>query len=404
MKIVFDALLEEAENPEFRPWHTVLHHLALLHENSIYEIETCPAPYPLETLGPGYYFAPAFGHWDLIFALLDSCPVMPEHTLRQLKNMLSFQQSDGFLPGAIFFRSNGEETVIPHWYSGFPPIWPLAADEYDRITGSNVAAKLCLDPLIRQIHWYEQNRVADGFGFYYQDMVEPKSWESGVDESIRCEVVQERGKFPCIDATCHLRLLYDAAARWSAQLGRDAAEFIQKREELDSIVQTHFYAEETGFFHDAFLLERDFKYRTLNGVWALTCGAASPEQAHRVIEESLLNPERFFTEHPLPFVAVNEPFFELKMWRGASWNSLTYMAVLGCLRFGRKDAAVKIAERALHWSQVYYNKTGAVWEFYHPQAKSSPSAMARKRAPWLLPCREYLGHNPLFALARVVCG
>lgn len=399
MNTTFTALFAEAEQPEFKPWRTMLHHLAAMHEAALYENPTSPAPYPLETLGGGYYFNPAFGHWDLIYTLLDSCPAMPEHTLHQLENMLAFQQEDGFMAGAIFFR--GEGVPRPYWYSTFPPVWPLAVDEYTRTAKDDRAVKLCYQPLLKQIKWFENNRKAIDFGFFFKDMIEPKNWESGVDESIRCEVVQERDRFPNIDATALVRLLYDAAARWSAALGLDGSEFARKRDELDSAIQTRFFCDETGFFHDSYLLDRNIKYRALTAVWALTGGAASEEQANRMIDGSLLDPDHFFTEHPLPFVAVDEPYFQLKMWRGGAWNSITWMAVLGCLRYGRKDAALKIAERVLKYSQLQYDRTGAIWEFYHPFGKS-PMEMQRKKAPWLLPCREYLGHNPLFAYARLL--
>ena len=400
MKTTFSALIEEAGKPEFKLWRGVLRHLAMMHEGAMYENPASPAPYPLETLGAGYYFNPAFGHWDLTYTLLDSCPVMPEHTLRQLENMISFQQEDGFMPGAVFFRG---EPPVPTWYSTFPPVWPLAADEYTRCAKDDRAVQLCYQPLLKQIKWFEENRRAKGCGFFFKDMIEPQNWESGVDESVRCEMVQERGKFPDIDATALVRLLYDAAARWSKMLGRDDSLFIRKRDELDQVIRNRFFCDETGFFHDAYLLDRGIKYRALTGIWALTCGAATEEQANRVIDGSLLNPDCFFTEHPLPFIAVNEPYFELKMWRGGAWNSFTWMAVLGCLRYGRRDAALKIAERVLHWANVQYLRTGAVWEFYHPFGKS-PLEMRRKHAPWLLPCREYLGHNPLFCFARLLTG
>ena len=399
----FQPLMEEAQLPEFKTWHNLLHHLVTMHEGAMYQNQNSPAPYPLETLGAGYYFNPAFGHWDLIYTLLDSCPVMPEHTLQQLENMLTFQQEDGFMAGAIFFRSAPPEMPNPDWYSSFPPVWPLAVDEYTKYAKDDKAVKLCYQPLLKQIKWFEKNRKADNYGFFFKDMIEPRNWESGVDESIRCEVVQERGKFPNIDATSLVRLLYDSAARWSEMLGLDNTEFVRKRDELDQALQTHFFCDETGFFHDAYLLDRNIKYRALTAVWALTCGAATEEQANRMIDGSLLNPEYFFTAHPLPFVAINEPYFKLKMWRGGSWNSLTWMAVLGCLRYNRRDAALKIAERVLKYSQINYYRTGAIWEFYHPYGEA-PLEMARKHAPWLLPCREYLGHNPLFAYARLLAG
>ena len=154
MVLSFMPLLEEAEKPEYSRWHPLLHHLALLHESSMYTHPSSPAPYPLETLGPGYYFNPAFSHWDLTHSLLDSCPVMPEHTLRQLENMLCFQREDGSLAGAIFFRG---DPPVPRNYSNFPAIWPLAVDEYTRCTGSDRAVKMAIEPLLKQIPIWKEN-------------------------------------------------------------------------------------------------------------------------------------------------------------------------------------------------------------------------------------------------------
>ncbi|MBR2373881.1 MAG: hypothetical protein IKA87_06585 [Lentisphaeria bacterium] len=401
MSITFAPLLAEAEQPEFAPWRNLLRALALLHESSLYRVPGCKAPYPLETLGPGYYFSPAFSHWDLIYCLLDFCPVMPEHTLQQLENMLFFQQPDGSLPGAIFFRNGPLESPEPYWYSTFPAVWPMAADEYTRVTGTNKAIELCYEPLCRQISWYEANRKADGFGFFYTDTLEPKTWESGVDESPRCELFQERGKFPCCDATSHLWLLYDAAARWGTALGKGDKGYAAKRDELGVLLREKFFSDETGFFHDAYLLEHGIKFRTLNALWPFVFGIASKEQADRIIDGSLLDPSRFFTEHPLPYVAVDEPCFELRMWRGGAFTSATLMILLGCLKYGRQDAAVKIAERVMHYGEIYAKRTMAIWEFYHPFGQS-PRSMGRKSSPWLMPCSQYVGHNPFFAVARIL--
>ena len=39
------ALAAEAEQPEFKPWRTMLRHLAAMHEAALYENPTSPAPY-----------------------------------------------------------------------------------------------------------------------------------------------------------------------------------------------------------------------------------------------------------------------------------------------------------------------------------------------------------------------
>ena len=82
-------------------------------------------------------------------------------------------------------------------------------------------------------------------------------------------------------------------------------------------------------------------------IWPLVSGAASPEQSNRYINSYLLNPDVFFTAHLLATVGRHDPKFELRMWRGPAWNSMTYWSARGCLNYGRRDAARRILERAL---------------------------------------------------------
>jgi hypothetical protein len=61
-------------------------------------------------------------------------------------------------------------------------------------------------------------------------------------------------------------------------------------------------------------------------MWPMVVGAAAPGQAASVIDQNLLSADRFFTEHPISSVAVSDPRFELRCWRGPAWNSMTYWA------------------------------------------------------------------------------
>jgi putative isomerase len=136
-------------------------------------------------------------------------------------------------------------------------------------------------------------------------------------------------------------------------------------------------------------------------MWPFVVGAATAEQARRVIDENLLNPRRFFSTHPVSTVGVEDPLFELRMWRGPTWNSMTYWAARGCIHYGRMDAARLLVEKALDASAAQFARTGTVWEFYHPLC-GNPETMQRKpQTPFNAPCRDYLGHNPLIAMARL---
>jgi hypothetical protein len=67
---------------------------------------------------------------------------------------------------------------------------------------------------------------------------------------------------------------------------------------------------------------------------ATAAGAPKMPIAKRVIE-NLLNPRKFLTAHPPSSVAACDPKFELRMWRGPSWNSMAFRATRGCMRYGR---------------------------------------------------------------------
>jgi len=135
------------------------------------------------------------------------------------------------------------------------------------------------------------------------------------------------------------------------------------------------------------------------GMWPLVVGAAAPEQAKSVIEENLLNPARFFCEHPITTVGVEDPRFELRMWRGPAWNSMTYWAARGCVHYGAFEAARTLLEKALDDSAEQFERTGTIWEFYHPRGGKPEDIRRKPSTPFNSPSRDYLGHNPLLAMA-----
>ena len=71
------------------------------------------------------------------------------------------------------------------------------------------------------------------------------------------------------------------------------------------------------------------------------------------------------------------------------------------MAYDRPDAARRLLARALDASAAQFARTGTVWEFYHPHG-GEPEALTRKpQTPYNQPCRDYLGHNPLIAMARL---
>lgn len=374
-------------------WKDMLYYVADLRLRSIHPAMP-PFPQPWENIGTGYCYGPAFGHWDIVHAILDALPLNPEHARQQIENNFAAQHEDGFLPGSIWLR-DGEMT----WNKevGHPPVWPFAVQAYCDVCSADILP-LAYATLIRQIGWFERNRKAEGKGFFYTDIL-TQQWESGVDEGIRF-LDTRLGRFACVDATSHVFAMYRYAQKWGEELGKNASEYKEKADALQRFIQDVLFVKETSFFHDIWAVkEPELRCFAFEGMWPLVVGAATPEQAHAVIEENLLNPQRFFTAHPLATVSVDDPRFELRMWRGPAWNSMTYWAARGCMNYGAFSSAKVLLERALDDSAKQFERTGTIWEFYHPHGGNPEDLQRKPHTEFNAPCRDYLGHNPLLAMA-----
>ncbi|HEY3329868.1 MAG TPA: trehalase family glycosidase [Capsulimonadaceae bacterium] len=377
-------------------WAAMLTYVARLHRQSVLA-PTPPFTRSWEEIGPGYQASPAFGHWDIVHQIIDVLPHSPAHALAQIRNNLDMQQRDGFLPGAVWMRYEAPSWSLSQTH---PPVWPVAVDEYVRASGDVDILGIALPVASRQIAWFEQKRKAEGEGYYYSDIL-THEWESGVDEGIRFIGIH-RGPKTCVDATSHVALLYRTAAEWSERIGTDSSRYRDRLSQIERYVQTNLFDSETGFFHDSWAVGTP-AVRTMayEGIWPLVAGIATPEQAMRVIDENLLSEKRFLAPHPITTVARDDPHFELRMWRGPAWNSMTYWAARGCAEYKRWDAVRLLLERALDASAKQFELTGTIWEFYDPFGGDPRKLLRKPGTEQTMPCRDYLGHNPLIAMARL---
>jgi len=164
-------------------------------------------------------------------------------------------------------------------------------------------------------------------------------------------------------------------------------------------VRRELFDTKTGFFHDAWsICQSGRRTMAFEGIWPVVVGLADDAQAARVLDH-LADPDEFLTTHPITTVAANDPAFELRMWRGPAWNSMTYWAATAARRYGRSELARTLLERALDDTAVQFDRTGTVWEFYHPLG-GRPEDVKRKPNRDF-PSRDYVGHNPLIAMATM---
>ena len=400
--IEWGRLSAEAETLGKPEWRPMLTYLADLHRRSTRPAGP-PFPYPWVELGPGYH-ARAFGHWDIVHATLDLVPTLPQHAERQILNNLANQEADGLVPGVIWVERPNRPDEGPGWSTkaGHPPLWPIAVEDLSRHLGSDDVIASAYGPLARQIAWFEQNRRGEPQGFYYSRT----AWESGLDDDLRQPhaIAQDGTHWAFLDATSHVYSLYIRASEWATRLLRpgEASGYLHKAGELQAFVREDLWDPEAGFFYDIWSFEDPARrVESLVAIWPLVVGIATTEQADRVIDEHLLNPDRFFGAHPIATIAMDSPGYQRLTWRGPTWNSMSYWAARGCVRYGRKDAALQILEKALDSTARQFERTGTIWEFYDPRG-GPPEELEREVTPPAgTPKREYLGHNPLLAMARL---
>lgn len=395
--------------PAVKPaWVAAMRYVTELRRRSIFPAEP-PMPYDWLDIGPGYVVGPAFGHIDLVHQILDFVPDDPELARRQLLNQLALQRPDGSF-AFLYLRDNPARFWQPHdlpadrrlgGHSTFPPLWPVAVEACVSSRPDEELLTTAYDAVVRMLEWFDTQRRSPDGGYFYNEVFDPGNGDSGMDHSIRF-LKREPKAESCVDACSHVYWCFGFAAAWGKRLGHDTSRFEAARDRLGRHIRERLFCEETGWFHDAWAI-RDTGLRHLNyeGMWPLVCGAASPAQGAVALNRNLLNPERFLTPHPIATVAVSDPVFELRMWRGPAWNCMTMWAAEACLRYGRADGARTMLERALDRTAAEFERTGTVFEFYHPLGGHAETVVRKPGRAQVGPCRDYLGHNPLSAMARI---
>ncbi len=414
-------------------WRPMLRYDVELHIADTHPAEK-PFAFPWEDTGRGYGYGPGTAHWDLMHEAIDTLQGAPEHAREQILNEVRLQLPSGFLPGLYWMRqdrpkgqtvgaaglpsgvpADGGEKFSPT--QGNPPLWVVAADDYMERTGDRSLAPEFLEHVTRQIGWFERERRAVPDGFFYLDITEGK-WESGVDEGVRFDGTgpgHKPASTACIDATSHVYQMYVYAAKWARMTGKDPGVWERKAARLREFIQRKLWSERDGFFYDSWVLERapDGNRRTwkgtvapgrahsFEGMWPVVVGAATPEQARRVIGEWLMRPDRFFTPHPIATVAKDDPKFSDRMWRGPVWNSMTYWAARGMERYGDRADAHKLLEPALDDTAKQFDRTGTLWEFYDPFGGPPEKLKRKPQTARNMPFRDYMGHNPMLAMAEL---
>ncbi len=340
---------------------------------------------------PFAYTCPAAGHypwqwyWDSCFAAIARRRINRERSRQELESLLAAQRPDGFIGHTIFwntpltgvrrFTYNVAGPDSSMTASIQPPLlawaWSLAVG--DPREEPRIAA---------QHRWLEDNRELDGDGLLW--IVQPD--ESGLDASPQFDAIwgvraHSRPGFPAL-IRANRRHGFDARAIQAAggpvvcevatnvfySLSRSALGL----ESLTPALVDRCWDERRGLFLPVW---RGANTRSGADGWAerrggpATWAALSPLAlddlpeaiGRRLVEEHLLDPQRFWLAAGPPSVAADEPAFAAResafvhrYWRGPMWMNSAWLLWRGLVRH---DLAARVARSVA---------TSGLREYYQP--------------------------------------
>lgn len=275
-------------------------------------------------------------------------------------------------------RAITDDGMVPNFTSGTmtsydrsePPVGGLMVLELYQTYGDAWLLEEVFADLLRWNRWWAATRDHDGLLCWGSTPYEPRTgsnWEmTGVNERLGGSLESGLDNSPMYDdipfnserhqlelADVGLTSLYiadcDALAEMAAALGEATAEKeLQDRAEHYRQALQQLWCEETGLFLNRRTDTGEFEHRlSPTHFYPLVAGAASREQAQRMIAEHFYNPAEFWGEWVLPSIARNDPAYpDNSYWRGRIWAPMNFLVYLGLRRYGFDEACRQLADKS----------------------------------------------------------
>lgn len=322
-------------------------------------------PFGYTAPSPSHY--PWQWYWDSCFTGIVWRRFDRERSLTELRSLLNGMSEDGFIGHTIFWKGHVDlrRRFFYNVASGDarntstiqPPLLAWAW----RILGEDPAD----EPRIATHHrWLERNRDLEGDGLLW--IVQPD--ESGLDSSPKFDPVWGR--------RAHAHFGFALLIRRNRKLDWDARRILADGGPVVCEVDTNVlwglarlaagepsitpalvercWDERRGLFFDHVLPGGK---RPPVSTWASLAPLALPdlpeEIGRRMVDEHLLDPERYWTPVPPPSVSLQEPSFEprkwqygwaRRYWRGPTWVNSAWLLWMGMLRLGYHEQAEQMAK------------------------------------------------------------
>merc|ERR1712039_460619 len=134
--------------------------------------------------------------------------------------------------------------------------------------------------------------------------------------------------------------------------------------------------EKAGFYYDMYYNGTLNPIKSVAGFYPLMV-EGMPRDKIEALVHMLQSPD-FWTEVPVPTVAVSTPGFSTDLDRGPMWEQQNVYIINGLRMYGYDELADKLKAISLKVVRDYYEKWGVVFEFYDALNKTDPTQCLRK--------------------------
>ena len=339
---------------------------------------------PIPPALPHQWFSPGGGYvgqwvWDTMFVLAAYAPMGEDEIIRHVFDNYwqTMERNPEAPPGSYRYG------MVPNFLKDWPPLGysqiPILAWGARQVYHQTHDRKLleqCLPYLLAFDQWYATERDVDGdglieFGAYKPiggtDMIQTARFESfdlhPPMDDMKLTPHPSRpnggawyGNVEGVEQTCFLLMSEQALAEIARELGNDslARKFDATVARRTQAIQAKMWDPEKKFFYS---LDRDsdrrIPVRTIQGFLTMACGVATPEQAELLVRQ-LQDPKQWWTQYPVPTVALDDPKFDPKgFWRGDMWPVTTYLVAYGLNRYGYHELARRLTDRIVEQTLKY---------------------------------------------------
>lgn len=286
--------------------------------------------------------------WDAYFASMMLSHCNKELAYANIVEITNAQTPDGFIPNRV--QSGNNYTCD----RSQPPVGSLALWHIYSRYGDKWLLELLFDKLIVWNRWWHKARSWDGLMCWGSNFCqsEHKQWyqiqsrhaaslESGLDNTHMYDGIdfdKERNLMCLQDVGLTSMYVMDCRklALIAKEIGRlnEYNELINRAENYCRNIQK-FWCEEDGMFYNRDPRNYEFNKRfSPTNLYVFLAKAATKQQAKRIINEHMLNPEELGGDWLLPATPRNDPAFnDNNYWRGRIWAPLNFLVYLGMCNY-----------------------------------------------------------------------